>query len=46
VKKIYEQLKARAGAKRAIVAVARKLLLSTRRMLIDKQVWRSASAAA
>jgi transposase len=31
----YERLKARAGAKRAIVAVARVLLLRTRRMLLD-----------
>ena len=33
----YEQLKARTGAKRAIIAVARTLLLRTRRMLLDKQ---------
>ena len=35
VRKQYEQMKARAGAKRAIVAVARKLLLRARRMLLD-----------
>lgn len=33
----YEQIKARAGAKRAIVAVSRKLLLRTRRLLLDNQ---------
>ena len=31
----YERIKARAGAKRAIVAIARTLLLRTRRMLLD-----------
>ena len=31
----YERIKARAGSKRAIVAIARTLLLRTRRMLID-----------
>lgn len=46
MKKIYERIKTRAGAKRAIVAIARKLLLSTRRMLIDKQLWHFGSAAA
>jgi transposase len=33
----YEQIKARAGAKRAIVAISRKLLLRTRRLLLDNQ---------
>ena len=33
----YERIKARSGAKRAIVAVARILLLKTRRMLINNQ---------
>jgi len=33
----YEAIKARAGAKRAIVAIARILLLRTRRMLIDRK---------
>jgi transposase len=32
----YERIKARAGAKRAIVAIARTLLLRTRRMLLDE----------
>ena len=41
----YEQIKARAGAKRAIVAIARHLLLCTRRMLLDRQVYRQAKAA-
>ena len=31
----YERIKARAGGKRAIVAIARSLLLRTRRMLLD-----------
>lgn len=31
----YERIKARAGGKRAIVAIARTLLLRTRRMLLD-----------
>jgi transposase len=31
----YESIKARSGAKRAIVAIARTLLLRTRRMLLD-----------
>jgi transposase len=41
----YEQLKGRTGAKRAIVAVARHLLLCTRRMLLDQQVYSPAKAA-
>lgn len=41
----YERIKARAGAKRAIVAVARKLLLCTRRMLLDQQLYRTRQAA-
>lgn len=35
----YERLKQRAGAKRAIVAVARKLLLTWRRMLLDGRAY-------
>ncbi len=31
----YERIKARSGAKRAIVAIARTLLLRSRRMLLD-----------
>jgi hypothetical protein len=33
----YEQIKARAGGKRAIVAIARKLLLCMRRLLLDNR---------
>jgi transposase len=33
----YKEIKARSGAKRAIVAVARRLLLRIRRMLLDAQ---------
>ena len=33
----YERLKARAGAKRAIIAIARNLLLRLRRMLLNQQ---------
>jgi transposase len=40
----YEQLKARAGAKRAIIAVARKLLLCTRRMLLNNEFYVSGFA--
>lgn len=39
VRRQYEQIKARAGAKRAIVAVARKLLLRARRMLLDGRAY-------
>ena len=35
--KQYERIKARSGAKRAIVAVARILLLRIRRMILDSQ---------
>ena len=41
----YEQIKARAGAKRAIVAVARHLLLCTRRMLLDRQLFTATKVA-
>jgi transposase len=34
----YERIKIRSGGKRAIVAIARTLLLRMRRMLLDKQV--------
>lgn len=39
MRKKYEQLKVRAGAKRAIVAVARNLLLRMRRMLLDEKLY-------
>jgi len=35
MKEKYERIKARAGGKRAIVAIARTLLIRTRRMLLD-----------
>ena len=37
MRKKYEQIKARAGGKRAIVAVSRKLLLCIRRLLLDNR---------
>ena len=37
MRKKYESIKARAGSKRAIIAIARILLLRTRRMLLDHQ---------
>jgi len=45
LREIYENLKARRGAKRAIVAVARKLLLRARRVLLDKQPYKLNKAA-
>lgn len=39
MRKKYEQIKMRAGAKRAIVAVARNLLLRMRRMLLDEKLY-------
>ena len=46
MRKQYEQLKARAGAKRAIVAIARLLLLRARRMLLDQRAYVAELAAA
>jgi len=37
MRKKYEQIKARAGGKRAIVAIARKLILCIRRLLLDNR---------
>jgi len=37
MRKRYEQIKARSGGKRAIVAIARRLLLCIRRLLIDNR---------
>ena len=37
MRKKYEQIKARAGGKRAIVAVSRKLILCIKRLLLDKR---------
>jgi transposase len=39
MRKKYEQIKARAGAKRAIVAVSRKLILCIRRLLLDNRLY-------
>ena len=44
MKSKYEKIKARSGAKRAIVAVARTLLLRVRRMLLDRQPYNWAQA--
>jgi transposase len=41
----YEQIKGRAGAKRAIVAIARHLLLCARRMLLDEKMYLSTPVA-
>jgi transposase len=46
MRKRYEQLKARAGAKRAIVAVARRLLLRARWMLLDGRAYVAEPVAA
>lgn len=42
---VYDRLKPRAGGKRAIVAVARRLLLAARRVLLDQTEYRSRAAA-
>ena len=42
----YEQIKQRAGGKRAIVAIARMLLLRTRRMLLDNQPYHAGECIA
>jgi transposase len=39
MRKKYERIKIRSGGKRAIVAIARTLLLRMRRMLLDKQAY-------
>ncbi len=41
----YERIKIRSGGKRAIVAIARTLLLRMRRMLLDKQAYQLQLAA-
>jgi hypothetical protein len=41
----YERIKARSGAKRAIVAIARITLLRTRRMLLDNKPYVMGRAA-
>jgi transposase len=45
MRKKYEQIKARSGGKRAIVAVSRKLLLCIRRLLLDNRPYEYASAS-
>lgn len=42
---VYERLKARCGAKRAIVAIARRLLLRARRILLDQKPYSLVEAA-
>ncbi len=37
MRKKYEQIKAQAGGKRAIVALSRKLILCIRRLLLDNR---------
>jgi transposase len=39
MRKKYEQIKARAGGKRAIVAISRKLILCIRRLLLDNRTY-------
>ena len=39
MRKKYEQIKARAGGKRAIVAISRKLILCIRRLLLDNRLY-------
>jgi hypothetical protein len=46
MRKQYEQLKARAGAKPAVVAIARRLLLRARRMLLDGRAYVAEPVAA
>ena len=41
----YEQIKLRSGAKRAIVAIARRLLIRARRVVVDGMPYRLGSAA-
>jgi ABC-type polar amino acid transport system ATPase subunit len=41
----YERIKIRSGGKRAIVAIARTLLLRMRRMLLDGRVYALQQAA-
>lgn len=46
MRKVYDRIKSRAGGKRAIVGVTRRLLLITRKMLNDGQMYRHAIPAA
>lgn len=45
LREAYDRIKVRAGGKRAIVAVARRLLLSMRRVLLDQTEYRCQAAA-
>ncbi len=45
MRSVYERIKRRAGGKRATVAVARRLLLCMRRMLLDRQPYVMRQAA-
>ena len=45
IREKYEGIKSRAGSKRAIIAIARILLLRTRRMLLDRQPYVAGLAA-
>ena len=45
IRAVYDRIKMRAGGKRAIVAVARRLLLRTRKMLLEKQVYKTLQSA-
>jgi transposase len=45
VRRTYERIKVRAGSKRAIVAIARRVLLMSRRMLLDNRPYQIRRAA-
>ena len=45
MRKIYERIKHGSGAKRAIVGIARRLLLIARKMLIENQMYKRPQAA-
>ena len=45
IRAVHDRIKLRAGGKRAIVAVARRLLLRTRKMLLGKQVYKTLQSA-
>jgi transposase len=45
MRKTYERIKVRAGSKRAIVAIARRVLLTNRRMLLENRPYQFRMAA-
>jgi len=45
LRQVYDRIKVRAGGKRAIVAVARRMLLATRRVLLDQTEYSRLAAA-